>query len=385
MNNFVYYVPTKICFGKGEISHLAEMKESGKRVLLVYGGGSIRKNGIYDEAVRVLTDAGLTVLSMGGVEPNPKVGTVRKGIEFCRQEKIDMILAVGGGSVIDCAKAIAAGTLYGGDVWELIGDASIIKAALPVYVVLTMSATGSEMNKNAVISNPETNEKLAMYSDLLKPRLSVCDPTYTFSVPARQTAAGTADMIRHTFENYFSMIRDSALSARFGEAVLKVCFHYGPIALREPENYEARANLMWASTNAINGIAKSGMEVGWTCHPIEHELSAWYDLTHGVGLAIITPRWMRYILNKDTAWKFAEYGRNVWGLSGDDDLAVGAAAIEKTAEFFYDVMELPKTLTEVGITGEHFKEMAAHSAPALKNAFVPLTADDVEKILTACL
>ena len=142
---------------------------------------------------------------------------------------------------------------------------------------------------------------------------------------------------------------------------------------------------MWASANAINDIAKSGMEVGWTCHPIEHELSAWYDLTHGVGLAIITPRWMRYILNKDTAWKFAEYGRNVWGLSGDDDLAVGAAAIEKNAEFFYDVMELPKTLTEVGITGEHFKEMAAHSAPALKNAFVPLTADDVEKILTACL
>ncbi len=385
MNNFTYYVPTKICFGRGGISHLAELRESGDKVLLVYGGGSIKRNGIYDTAVEILENAGLTVFPMGGVEPNPRVETVRKGVALCRENQIDMVLAIGGGSSIDCAKAIAAGTLYEGDVWELMGRADLIRAALPVYTVLTMSATGSEMNKNAVISNPATNEKLAMYSDLLKPRMSVCDPAYTFSVPAIQTAAGTADMISHTFENYFSMVRDSALSARFGEAVLKVCFHYGPIALREPENYEARANLMWASTNAINGITKSGMEVGWSCHPMEHELSAWYDLTHGVGLAIITPRWMKHVLNGDTAWKFAEYGRNVWDLTGADDLAVGAAAIEKTAEFFYDIMQLPKTLTEVGITGEHFAEMAAHAAPALKNTFVPLTADDVEKILNDCL
>ena len=201
MNPFIYYVPTKICFGKGEISHLAELRESGERVLLVYGGGSIRRNGIYDTAVRILEDAGLTVLPMGGVEPNPRVETVRKGIELCRKEKIDMVLAIGGGSSIDCAKAIAAGTLYAGDVWELMGRADLIRAALPVYTVLTMSATGSEMNKNAVISNPATNEKLAMYSDLLKPRMSVCDPTYTFSVPPLQTAAGTADMISHGFEN----------------------------------------------------------------------------------------------------------------------------------------------------------------------------------------
>lgn len=384
MNNFNYYVPTKIWFGKGQISHLSELSESGKRVLLVYGGGSIKKLGIYDEAMAIIGGAGLEVFEMGGVEPNPRVEKAREGIEICRANDIDMLLAIGGGSVIDTAKSIAAGVCYDGDVWDLIEDSSKIRAAKPVYTVLTLSATGSEMNKNAVLSDLGRGKKASMSSDLLKPKMSICDPTYTFTVSHRQTAAGTADMISHTFENYFSPIRDSYLSSRFSEAVLKTCIRYGPVALAEPDNYEARANLMWASTNAINGIAKVGAEVGWCCHPIEHELSAYYDVTHGEGLAIIIPRWMRHILSEATAWKFAEYGRNVWDLAGDD-MAVAEAAIAKTEEFFFDVLGLPRTLGEVGIGDEKIDLMAANAAPSLKNAFVPLDKDDVAEILRACL
>lgn len=384
MNNFNYYVPTKIWFGKGQISHLAELSESGKRVLLVYGGGSIKKLGIYDEAMAIFNSAGLKVFELGGVEPNPRVEKAREGIELCRANNIDMLLAIGGGSVIDTAKSIAAGVCYDGDVWDLIEDSSKIRAAKPVYTVLTLSATGSEMNKNAVLSDLGRGKKASMSSDLLKPKMSICDPTYTFTVSRRQTAAGTADMISHTFENYFSPIRDSYLSSRFSEAILKTCIKYGPVALAEPDNYEARANLMWASTNAINGIAKVGAEVGWCCHPIEHELSAYYDVTHGEGLAIIIPRWMRHILSEATAWKFAEYGRNVWDLAGDD-MAVAEAAIAKTEEFFFDVLGLPRTLGEVGIGDEKIDLMAANAAPSLKNAFIPLDKDDVAEILRACL
>ena len=385
MKNFTYYVPTKMHFGEGMISHLSEMAESGSRVLLVYGGGSIKRMGIYDKAMQILGEAGMTVCELAGVEPYPKVELVREGIALCRSQNIEMVLAIGGGSVIDSAKAIAAGTLYDGDVWDLVDDSSKIRAALPVYTVLTLSATGSEMNKNAVLSDMTRNVKASMSSDLLKPRMSICDPTYTYSVPKSQTAAGTVDMISHAFENYFSPVRDAFMGYRLGEAVLRTCFRYGPVAMEEPDNYEARANLMWASTNAISGTTKFGTDVGWSCHPMEHELSAYYDITHGVGLAILTPRWMKHVLSPETAWKFGEYGREVWGLTGDDDMAVGAAAIEKTAEFFYDVLGLPRTLREVGIGEEKLELMAENCAPGLARAFVPLTKEDVLAIFRDCL
>lgn len=385
MKNFTYYVPTKIHFGQGMISHLSELAESGNSVLMVYGGGSIKRMGIYEKAMKILTETGLQVFELAGVEPNPKVELVREGIALCRSQKIDMLLAIGGGSVIDTAKSIAAGTCYDGDVWDLIEDSSRIKAALPVYTVLTLSATGSEMNKNAVLSDMSRNLKDSMSSDLIKPRMSICDPTYTFSVPKGQTAAGTADMISHAFENYFSPVKDAFMGFRLGEAVLRTCFRYGPIALAEPDNYEARANLMWASTNAISGTTKFGTDVGWSCHPMEHELSAYYDITHGVGLAILTPRWMKHILSPETAWKFGEYGREVWGLAGEDDLKMGEEAIKKTAEFFFDVLGLPKTLTEVGIGEEKLELMAENCAPKLAKAFVPLTKEDVLAIFKDCL
>ena len=366
MNNFTFYVPTKVYFGQGQISHLSELSAYGKNVLLVYGGGSIKKAGIYDEAMRILTGAGLSVYELSGVEPNPKVTLARDGIAQCREKGIGMVLGIGGGSVIDTAKSIAAGTCYDGDVWDLVEDSSKIRKVLPIFTVLTLSATGSEMNKNAVLSNMELHRKASMSSDLLKPVISICDPSYTFSVSPGQTAAGTADIISHAFENYFSPIRDSYLSSRFGEAVLKTCFRYGPIAMRDPENYEARANLMWASANAINGITKCGAEVGWSCHPMEHELSAWYDITH--------------VLSEKTARIFAEYGRNVWGIFEEDDMEASKMAIEQTAAFFFDILGLPATLQDVGVGNEKLKDMAESAAPSCTKAFVPLSKQDILEI-----
>lgn len=342
--------------------------------------------GIYDEAMKLLADAGLSVVELSGIEPNPKVESVRKGVALCREHHIDMILAIGGGSVIDAAKAIAAGTVYGGDVWDLVLDSSKIKGALPLYCVLTMAATGSEMDPHAVISDMTLNIKQAMHSDYIKPKMSICDPTYTFSVPRRQTAAGTADIMSHTLENYFTNVEGGYLQARFCEGLLRTCIHYGPIALEKPDDYDARANLMWSSSHAINGLVKDGADVPWSVHPMEHELSAFYDITHGVGLAILTPRWMWHVLSEKTAPKFAEYGRNVWDLPwSDDDRSTAEQAIKKTEQFFFDVLGLPKTLTEVGIGDEIFEAMEAKAAAVCTHTYVPLSKEDVVAIYQASL
>lgn len=385
MNNFTYSIPTVIHFGREQLSHLSELKQSGDRVLLVYGGGSIKKSGLYDEAMRILAEAGLTVTELSGVEPNPRIESVRKGAELCRENNIDMVLAVGGGSSIDCAKVIAAGACYDGDPWDLVLDGGKIKAALPVYSVLTLSATGSEMDEFAVISDLTKNEKWGTGSPLVKPVMSVLDPSYTFTVSQKQTAAGTADMMSHTFENYFTNVKGAYLQASLCEAVLKTCIKYGPIALDEPENYEARANLMWAGSLAINGLLSGGAEVGWCVHPMEHELSAFYDITHGEGLAILTPVWMKFVLKKDPSKtsQLAAYGRNVWGLDGDDT-NVAESAIDKTAEFFFKTMKMPANLRAVGITEKvHFEEMAKKAAAGSEGSFVPLTAEDIVSIFEA--
>ena len=388
MLNFIHNIPTKLYFGKGQICHLAEsLMQYGKRVLLAYGGGSIKRMGLYDEVMEILNGHDFIVTELSGIAPNPRLSSVAEGQRLCRENGIDVILAVGGGSTIDCAKAIAAAAFYEGDLWEMVQNAQGQYKTLPVVDILTLSATGSEFDIFGVISNPDTNEKLGgMYCH---PAVSICDPTYTFSVPAYQTAAGSADIMSHTFENYFSREADSDLSEGICESILRSVMKNCPIAIREPDNYSARANLMACSSVACAGIPAYGKEdTGWPCHAMEHELSAYYDITHGVGLAILTPRWMRHILKKDPSVtpRFVRFARNVMGLDDDVDRILARAGIDALEEYFKST-GIPMRLSELGIGTEHFEQMAAHANPDnfLSEAFVPLTNEDIVEIFRACL
>jgi len=383
MYNFTHQIPTKICFGKGAISNLSGLAAYGKKVLLVYGGGSIKKNGIYDRATGILKDAGLEILELSGVEPNPRIQTVRRGVEICKKENIDMILAIGGGSTIDCSKVIAAGAKYDGDPWDLVLDGSKVKAALPIFDVLTLSATGTEMDTFAVISDLTKSEKWGTGSYHMYPTMSILDPEYTYSVSKKQTAAGTADMMSHTMENYFSF-QNADCQKFMAEGLLRTMIKNGPIALNDPCNYDARANLMWAGTHAINGIVGNGCSPNWCVHPMEHELSAFYDITHGEGLAILTPAWMEHILSEETLPYFVDFARNVWGLDGDDDMQLAHAGIDALKKFFFETMGIPSNLRAVGITDDrYFDIMAEKSCSKNSHPFVSLSKEDVIAIFKA--
>lgn len=385
MNNFRYHAYTDIRFGKGQVECLAQVLEPfGKKVLMVYGGGSIHRSGLYAKVKELLAD--FEVFELGGVEPNPKITSVREGVAICKKEGIEVVLAVGGGSTIDASKVIAGGANYDGDPWDLVEDGSKIGKVLPIVTILTLAATGSEMNKNAVISNMETNQKLGTASHDFIPQASICDPQYLYTLPAMQTAAGTADIMSHIFEQYFQKDTGAYISDRFAESLLKACIKYCPIALKEPDNYEARANLMWASTQALNSLLSCGKGGAWTCHPIEHELSAYYDITHGVGLAIVTPRWMRYILSDVTVSRFSDYGRNVWGITEEDDFKCANMAIDATEQFFKDC-GIPMTLTALGIDDSKIDLMAEDTIKynAMHAAYVALNKEDVANILRECL
>jgi butanol dehydrogenase len=359
MLDFNYAISTKIFFGKNKIEKLGEeLKHCGKNILLVYGGGSIKKNGLYDSVTNIFTRNSIVYHELSGVQPNPRITSVRQGIKLCKEHNIESIVAIGGGSVIDCAKTIATGVYHQGDPWDLflLGD-STIKKALPIGTILTVAGTGSEMNGNAVISNEETEQKLAIHHDILRPKFSILDPTYTFTVPKNQTAAGTVDIFSHILEQYFSPTQDAFVQNRVAESLLKTCIYYGPISLKEPTNYEARAQLMWTSSLALNGLLGYGKITDWATHGIEHAVSAAYDVTHGAGLSILTPYWMEYVFSEETTDKFVEYAQNVWGIKGRNDLAVARKGIEKTREFFTD-LGMPKTLRDVGVQENKLEDMA---------------------------
>lgn len=386
MNSFVYNVPTKIYFGKGQIKNLgAEVKQWGGSALLVYGSGSIKKTGLYDTVMNQLKAHGVSVTELSGVEPNPKITSVREGVRLCKENGIEVVVPVGGGSTIDCAKVVAAGARYDGDAWDLVIHPEKIGGVLPIVTVLTLSATGTEMNGNAVISDMSKNDKFGTFSENMKPKASILDPEYTFSVSKKQTAAGTADIMSHIFESYFNNVPGAFVQARMAEAMLKTCIRYGKIAVEQPDNYEARANLMWTSSLAINGLTSYGADVGWTVHPMEHELSAFYDITHGVGLAILTPHWMKYVLSEATIGRFVEYGVNVWGIDPSlGKFKIASQAIDKTAEYFRS-LGIPSTLREVGIGEEKLEIMAKKAAQGTVYGFVPLKAEDVLAIFKAAL
>lgn len=384
MKNFEFCVPTDVLFGRDQEKQLPQkLADFGKKILMTYGGGSIKRNGLYDKLMQTLKD--FEVFELGGVEPNPRISTVNKGVAICKREGIDMILAVGGGSTIDCSKAIAAGAYYDGDAWDLVTGEAPITDALPIAVVLTIAATGSEMDCAAVLSNAETEEKLLMGHPLLLPRVSVLNPENTFTVPAYQTAAGSADMMSHILESYFDQ-EEAFVPDAISEGLLRAVIKYTPVALAEPDNYEARAQLMWTSSLALNGLVTTGKNFMWSCHYIEHELSAHYDITHGAGLAMLTPQWMRYVLSEATVDKFYTYAVNVWDVApGEDKFAVANAGIDAMEAFFRSI-GLPMSLAEFNIDDSRFAEMAAKAVEVgnLYEAYVPLKEEDVVEILKMC-
>lgn len=384
MENFELQIPTKIFFGEGQIKNLPEIiGNEVSNILLVYGGGSIKENGIYDEAVSLLDD--YTVIELSGIASNPRIEQVREGVDLCKEHDVDLVLAIGGGSVVDAAKVISAGALYAGDPWELVLDHSKITKALPVVDVLTLAATGTEMNNVGVVTNFEERLKKSARADALYPMASILDPTYTYTVSAWQTAVGTADIMSHTFENYFQNVEGTFIQDRLSEGILKACIHYLPKAIENPEDYEARANLMWAATNGLNGLTRIGKWKPWSCHPIEHAISAYHDISHGGGLSVLTPHWMDYILSEETAPDFARIAYNVWDIPKDVSEAEAAQmGIDKLFEF-YEKNNLPQSLKDLGVdTKENFDVIATQAAKRLGESYVPLDKQDVLNILESC-
>lgn len=388
MNSFVYNIPTKVYFGENQLQHLGkELAKFGKRVLLTYGGGSIKRIGLYDRIIEELSNAGLEVFELSGIEPNPRIESVREGARMCKEHAIDVLLAVGGGSTLDATKFMAAGACVDHDAWEFFGaEAKPIERALPLVTILTLSATGSEMDSGGVISNLATGDKLGRLAPALQPRVSFLDPTLTYSVSKFQTACGAADMMSHIIEVYFNTQEDLFMLDCFMEGMLKTIVKYAPVALREPENYEARANLMWTSSWAINGFINGGKRKAWSCHPMEHELSAVYDITHGLGLAILTPRWMEYCLDETNVDKYVQYGVNVFSVDASlDKMAIAKESIRLTAEFLFDTLGLQRTFTEVGIKREDYALMAKKACRYGDiKGFKTLTPTDVERIFEMC-
>ncbi len=380
MLNFDYLIPTEIFFGKGEIKKLEKKIKNFNRILFVWGGGSIKRIGVYEKIVDALKDK--TYFELSGIKPNPRLSSVKKGIAICRKNDIDFILAVGGGSVIDCSKAIAAGVYYQGDVWDLFMKRAVVAKTLPIGTVLTLAATGSEMNASSVISNEETKQKLPITSNHLRPKFSILDPTYTLSVPRIHTAAGIVDIMGHVLEQYFDNTKGAYLQDRLAEGILKTCIKYGPIVLKNPDDYEARANIMWAGSLALNGLLLSGKQGDFATHKISHAVSATYDLTHGTSLAILFPNWMQYVM-KENVDQFVEYAENVWNIphTGDKtDIAI--LGIDKTREFFC-LLEMPKKFSELNISDEKFEEIATQAVyfGEIGN-FKKLKKDDILRILT---
>ena len=387
MQNFDYQTPTRLIFGKGVVEKLPEiMGNYGKKILLTYGGGSIKKIGLYDKVKELLADFEITELL--GIQPNPKYDpSVLDGVKLCKENDIDVILAVGGGSVLDCSKAIAAGAKYDGDVWDLISYKVKARSALPIVDIITLAATGSEYDCGGVISRTETNDKIGYMDSHLYPAVSFLDPTYTFTVSKKQTAAGCADAMNHIMEQYFCE-DSSILNDGFMEAGLKSLMVNAVKCLENPEDYTARAEMMLTCTYGCNGIYALGNSyTGWPCHGMEHALSAYYDITHGEGLAIITPRWMKHILSEKTVDRFVKYGVNVFGIDSTlDKFEIAEKAIDETYKFFESI-NIPMHLRGVGIDESRIDEMAHHVAvnEGLENAWVPLTEKDIADIFRASL
>lgn len=389
---FIYCNPTKVYFGHDAMSHIhEELPRWGKNVLLVYGGGSIKGSGIYDKVVDEIRKAGVSAYEISGVKPNPELPLAVKGARFCREAGIDLILAVGGGSVIDTAKVIAGSALYEGDPWELVKSRAQISRTLPLLAIPTMAATGSEMNSCAVITNPDTHEKLGWTTEALRPKVSFLDPKNTFTVPPAQTAFGSADILSHILEVYLNRAEGFDAMGGFMESMMRSVIRWAPLAMADGANEEARANLLWDSEWAINDLIDRGHSVSWSCHALEHELSAFYPVPHGLGLAILTPAFMEYVLNEDTAPRLARFAVRVMGVKeGKNEMKTARKGIKKLRKFFRKALSLPGSLSEIGMDDALFEDMAAHAMAwkgedGILHGFYPLTEEDFVAIYKKAL
>ncbi len=366
MNNFIFSIPTTAYFGKGQIKILGETIKAhgGSKVLLAYGGGSIKKNGIYAATLVQLDKAGIAYVELSGIQPNPRVESVEKGIKLYRENGCDFILGVGGGSTLDACKAIAAGVKYDGPFSDLFrGESGLsnISAAAPLATILTMAGTGSEMDMGGVITVGEDHKKKVVMHPLLNPKFSILDPEYTYTVPENQSMAGVADILCHLMEQYFSPDDRARVQDRTNEGLMKAVLEDAPKILVNPKDYDARANIMWASSMALAGfqLALGKSAVSFPLHGIGHELSSKYDMTHGVTLALITPAWMRHTMSTAPQHLpvFAKFARNVLDVPGENDADVAEKGVQKL-QAFYSAIKMPANLREAGVKEEDLETIA---------------------------
>ena len=388
MRDFNYYAPTEVAFGKDSEEQVAQLvkKYGGKKVLVHYGGKSAIKSGLLDKVCKLLQEGGIEYVTLGGVVPNPRLSLVHKGIELCRQEGVDFILAVGGGSVIDSGKAIAMGVVTDEEVWNFYLGKSHPSACLPVASVLTIPAAGSEMSESTVITNEDGDVKLGYSNNILRPKFAIMNPCRTFTLPPYQTAAGVTDMMMHTMERYFTKDDDMDLTTELAEAVLRRMKTAVFAVLKNPEDYRNRAQIMWGGSVAHWGLTGCGVEEDWATHQLEHELSGMFDVTHGAGLAAIWPSWARYTLHENLS-RFVRFAVNVMDVPNDftDPEGTALRGIE-AMECFYHAIGMPINIKELigrDITDEEIHEMVrkcSHDYTATCGGLKVLHADDMEAI-----
>lgn len=388
MENFDYRNPTRVIFGKDTIGKVgALIKEyGGTTVLLHYGGGSIKSGPIYDTVKKSLADAGMTVVELGGVKPNPRLALVQEGIALCREKKVDFILAVGGGSVIDSAKAIGVGVPYDGDVWDFYMDKAVPTKTLPVATILTLAAAGSETSLSSVITNDVGSLKRFLDIALIYPVFSILDPETQFSLPPYHTACGISDMFVHAFERYFTTVRNVDLTDRICEAIMKTVVNNAPKVMANPKDYDARAEIMWAGSLAHNNLAGTGRVGDFASHMMEHELSAFNDVAHGAGLAILVPNWMKYVYKHDPQ-RFVQFAVRVFNIENDfhnPEVTIfrGIDALRA----FFNSLGMPATLSDIGIEEKNFQAIAEKvkkfdPEKGTVGNFYPLTNSDIVGIL----
>jgi alcohol dehydrogenase YqhD (iron-dependent ADH family) len=385
MNNFTFWSPTEFVFGKNTVEKVAQLikNNGGTKVLIHYGGQSAIKSGLLADVENKLQNAFIDYVKLGGVKPNPIDTLVYEGIELCRKENVNFILAVGGGSVIDSAKAIAAGVPYAGDFWNIFEDALVLNRAVPVGVVLTIPAAGSEGSANMVITKVDGMLKTpSRGNQVLRPKFSILDPTLTYTLPPYQTAAGIVDMMAHVLERYFTQTPGVEVTDRMCEAVLQAVIHEAPIVMKDPENYDARANIMWAGTVAHNGICGVGREEDWGTHGLEHELSALYDVAHGAGLAVMFPAWMQYVYTAGID-RFVQYATRVWGIENQGEKKeIALKGIQATKDFFASI-GMPVNFEQLGAKASDIDRLLDTLEIVNKGKlgnFVPLKREDARAI-----